>query len=126
MFLAVDSTPTVNFARLRDVLFRLGFASVFLVNGLTELIDPYAHLYLMQQSVLNYFIADFTALMKFVAFSDLLLAALILFARWNGYLMLCVGLWLLAVTGLRLLSLVPGGDPVELLNGLLDTINQLQ
>lgn len=126
MFLAVDSTPTVNFARLRDVLFRLGFASVFLVNGLTELIDPYAHLYMMQQSVLNYFIADFTALMKFVAFSDLLLAALILFARWNGYLMLCVGLWLLAVTGLRLLSLVPGGDPVELLNGLLDTINQLQ
>jgi hypothetical protein len=126
MFLAIENSPGVDTARLRDLIFRLGFASVFLVNGMTELADPYAHVDLMQQSILSYFISDFAALMKFVAWGDLLLATLILFARWNSLLMLWVGVWLLSITALRLVSLVPSGDPVELLNSLLDTINRLQ
>ncbi len=108
-----------------DWILRITFASVFLVNALSVWIDPYTSIQMFQKSILNYWVTNPVPLVHFINLNDLLLGLIILVNRWNGYLLAGMGFWLLSTTFVRMASLVPGGDPVELLNNVLDLINQL-
>lgn len=87
-------------------LFRLGFAGVFLVNSIVALVDPGGFIKLMQGSFMGFFIHDFAPLVWLIAANDLVLGMLILSGRWQIYVLAWSGLWLLAVTLIKISSLL--------------------
>ncbi|MCX7784293.1 MAG: hypothetical protein N2318_11710 [Meiothermus sp.] len=87
-------------------LFRVGFAGVFLVNSLVAVVDPGGFIKLMQGSLMRIFIHDFTPLVWLIAANDLVLGLLILSGRWQNYVLAWSGLWLLAVTLIKISSLL--------------------
>jgi hypothetical protein len=90
---------------LTQFLFRLGFAGVFLVNALVAVIDPSGFIKLMQGSFMGVFIHNFTPLVWLIVINDLVLGLLILSGRWPNYVLAWSGLWLLAVSLIKLSSL---------------------
>ena len=88
-----------------QLLFRLGFAGVFLVNALVALLDPSGFIKLMQGSFMGGFIHNFTPFIGLIALNDFVLGLLILSGRWQNYVLAWSGLWLLAVSVIKLSSL---------------------
>lgn len=87
-------------------LFRVGFAGVFLVNSIVAIVDPSGFVKLMQSSFMGAFIHDFQPFVGLIAVNDFTLGLLILSGRWQNYVLAWSGLWLLAVTLIKLSSLI--------------------
>lgn len=103
MRLAIPSKPVATDPT--QLVFRLGFAGVFLVNALVALLEPSGFEKLMQGSFMGAFINNFTPLIWLIAINDMLLGLLILSDRWQSYVLAWSGLWLLAVSVIKLSSL---------------------
>jgi len=86
--------------------FRIGFAGVFLVNSITALVDPSGFTRLMQNSLMGGFIQDFTPFVRLIAVNDFALGLLVLSGLWQKYVLAWSGLWLLAVTLIKLSTLI--------------------
>jgi hypothetical protein len=91
--------------RVLDLVFRLGFASVFLVNSLIAVIEPSGFIELMRHSLIARLIQDFRPLVGLIAINDFLIALLILCGYLRALVLAWSGLWLLAVTLIKLSSL---------------------
>lgn len=104
---------------------RIAFASVFLINAALVWADPFTPADLFQKSILSHWLTNPEQWVRFINLNDLLMGLVILVNRSSSFLWMGVGFWLLATTAVRLASLIPGGDPTELLNSILDMINQL-
>jgi hypothetical protein len=93
-------------ARVLDLVFRFGFASVFLINSLIAVFEPAGFIKLMQGSVLGQLIHHFTPLVWIIALNDALIAGLIVWGRWRAWILAWSGLWLLIVTLIKLSDLL--------------------
>lgn len=113
-------------AKYWDWVIRIAFASVFLVNAVSVWIDPYTSIEMFEKSILHNWVPNPTQAVHFINLNDLLMGLLILVNRWNGYLLAGIGFWLIATTVVRLASLIPGGNPADQLNSVIDLINQFQ
>ncbi len=69
-------------------------------------LDPGGFIKLMQDSLMQIFIQDFAPLVWLIAANDLVLGLLILSGRWQNYVLAWSGLWLLAVTLIKISSLL--------------------
>lgn len=87
-------------------LFRIGFASVFLINSIIALLDPSGFIKLMQSSLMGQFIHDFTPWVRLIVLNDAVLGVLILSGRYSQYVLAWSGLWFLAITVLKLSDLL--------------------
>ena len=90
---------------LLALLFRVGFAGVFLTNSLVAMVDPGGFVKLMQTSFMGAFIQNFQPFVGMIAVNDFALGLLILSGLWRNYVLAWSGLWLLAVTLIKLSSL---------------------
>ncbi len=86
-------------------IFRIGLAGVFLVNSVVALVDPISFVKLMQGSLIGHFIHSFAPFTALIAINDGLLGLLILSGRWQSYVLAWSGIWLLAVTVVKLTAL---------------------
>jgi hypothetical protein len=87
-------------------VFRLGFASIFLVNSLSALVDPNTFLRLMERSFLRLTPLPLEPMIWFIALNDLLTGVLVLLGwKWR-YVYTWAGVWLLVVTWVKLSTLV--------------------
>jgi hypothetical protein len=90
-----------------ELLFRVGFAGVFLVNAALALLEPASFAALMRDSFLGAFLSSsLTPWLWLIAVNDALLGALILSGRWRGAVLAWSGAWLFAVTLLKVSSLL--------------------
>jgi hypothetical protein len=87
-------------------VFRLGFASIFLVNSLSALVDPSSFLKLMERSFLRLLPLPLEPLLWLIALNDLLTGVLVLLGWKRRYVYTWAGVWLLAVTWVKLSALV--------------------
>lgn len=102
----VHTLGPVQQAPLLAWLFRVGFAGVFLVNSIVAIVDPGGFVKLMQSSFMGAFIQDFQPFVGLIAVNDFTLGLLILSGRWQSYVLAWSGVWLLAVTLIKLSSLI--------------------
>ena len=86
-------------------VFRLGFASIFLVNSLTALLDPAAFLKLMERSFLRLLPLPLEPMVWLIAVNDLLTGVLVLLGWKRRYVYTWAGVWLLAATWVKLSTL---------------------
>jgi hypothetical protein len=88
-------------------LFRVGYTSVFLVNSFTAILEPTGFETLMRDSFAAAFLgSSLTPWLWFIALNDFALGVLILAGRWRSAVLAWSGVWLLAVTVLKLSSLL--------------------
>jgi hypothetical protein len=105
----VVSSPTRE--RWLELTFIVGFAGVFLVNGVTALVEPETFTKLVEGSAIGRWLgADgWSWLGLSIAVNDLLLGLVLVIAAWRRRILRPVlawaGLWLLAVTVIRLTAL---------------------
>jgi hypothetical protein len=92
--------------RALDWSFRFGFASVFLINALIAWLEPGGFVKLMQGGLLGQVIDDFKPFVWLIGLNDGLLALLILWGRARAWVLAWSGLWLLAVTLIKLSDLL--------------------
>ena len=93
-------------ARALDWSFRFGFASVFLINALIAWLEPGGFIKLMQGGLMGQVIHDFAPFVWLIGLNDGLLAVLILWGRARAWVLAWSGLWLLAVTLIKLSDLL--------------------
>ncbi len=93
-------------AKALSWLFRVGFAGVFLVNAAVALLDPGGFVALMRSSFLGSFVSNFTPFVWLIAANDLILGILLVWDRWSRYVRAWAGLWLLAVTLVKVSELL--------------------
>jgi hypothetical protein len=91
--------------RVLDLVFRVGFASVFLVNSLVALIEPSGFIELMRHSLIARLIEDFRPLIWLIAINDFLIALLMLWGYQRALVLAWSGKWLSSVTLIKLSSL---------------------
>jgi hypothetical protein len=90
-----------------ELLFRVGFAGVFLVNAALALLEPAGFETLMRNSSMSAFIGSSIApWLWLIAVNDVLIGVLILSGRWRNAVLAWSGAWLFAVTLLKLSSLL--------------------
>ena len=92
---------------LLNLTFRLGFAGVFLINSLTAWIEPAAFSALLNRepTALLTRAVGLEPLLALIAVNDLVLGGLILTGRCKTYVLAWAGVWLLAVTVVKMVSL---------------------
>jgi uncharacterized membrane protein YphA (DoxX/SURF4 family) len=101
-----QATQTRNFAPLLALIFRIGFASVFLINAAIAVVDPGGFVKLMQGSVLSEFITDFSLFVWLIGLNDFVIGLLVLSGRWRTWVLAWSGMWLLAVTLIKFSNLL--------------------
>lgn len=94
------------FDQLAHWLFRLGFASIFLVNAAYAAIHPEDFTSLLKDNFIATMIGHADQLVMITMFNDLFIGTLILVGVWKKYVYAWAGGWLLLVAGLKLMNLV--------------------
>jgi hypothetical protein len=90
-----------------ELLFRAGFAGVFLVNAALAILEPRGFETLMRNSFIGAFLGfNLTPWLWLIAVNDALLGGLILSGRWRSVVLAWSGAWLFAVTLLKVSSLL--------------------
>ena len=92
---------------LLSLTFRLGFAGVFLINSLTAWLEPAAFSALLSHgpTALLTRAVGLGPLLTIIMVNDLVLGVLILTGRWKAHVLAWAGVWLLAVTVVKTVSL---------------------
>jgi uncharacterized membrane protein YphA (DoxX/SURF4 family) len=91
-----------------ELIFRLGFAGVFIVSGLMAYVAPASFTDLLSHEPVAILtrLLGLEPLLGLIFVNDLLLGALLLTGKRALYVNAWAGVWLLAVTLVKLLSLV--------------------
>lgn len=98
-------TKPVSATNISKLLFRLGFASIFLVNSLYAALRPSDFTELLYANPLTNSLGYTDTMVKAAMVNDLLLGVLIL-CGWRKKLVFAwAGVWLLMVTGIKTLNL---------------------
>ncbi len=91
-----------------ELIFRLGFAGVFIVSGFMAYVAPASFIDLLSHEPVATLTRFFglQTLLGLIFVNDLLLGALLLIGKRTLYVNAWAGLWLFAVTLVKLLSLL--------------------
>jgi uncharacterized membrane protein YphA (DoxX/SURF4 family) len=100
------TTQTRDSDPLLALIFRIGFASVFLINAAIAVVDPGGFVKLMQGSFLGGFVRDFSPFVWMISLNDFVIGVLVLSGRWRTWVLAWSGLWLLAVTLIKFSDLL--------------------
>jgi uncharacterized membrane protein YphA (DoxX/SURF4 family) len=100
------ATQARDFSPLLTLIFRIGFASVFLINAIIAVVDPGGFVKLMQGSLLGGFITDFSPFVWLIGLNDFVIGLLVLSGRWRTWVLAWSGMWLLAVTLIKFSNLL--------------------
>lgn len=93
---------------LSGQLFRLGFASIFLINSVYAALEPASFTQLLYDNPITNAIGFENAMVKIAMFNDLLLGMLILVGWRKKFTYAWAGVWLLIVAGIKLMNLFTG------------------
>lgn len=85
--------------------FRLGFASIFLVNAVYATLDPESFTVLLEKNPVASAIGFTDLMLKFALVNDLLLAIFIIGGWRKQWVYAWAGAWLLLVAGLKMMNL---------------------
>lgn len=111
------STSTIEQGETRanqliaDILylaFKLGFASIFLVNALVAIVHPEDFKKLLELNRVAQMIGFTDAMIVIAMVNDALIGVCILLGRWKLLVYAWAGLWLLLVAVLKLMNIVTG------------------
>jgi uncharacterized membrane protein YphA (DoxX/SURF4 family) len=89
-----------------DLVFRAGFATVFLANSWTALVDPDGFLRLIEDNFLAQLVGHYQLQLYTIAVNDLILGVLILTGFQRKYVRAWAGAWLIIVTFFKITSLI--------------------
>lgn len=88
-----------------NLLFRIGFASIFIINAFVAWFEPSDFTKLMESNVVFSLIGHTEILVTLVGFNDFILGLLLLFKP-SKYVFLWAAAWLFGVTCLKTLNLI--------------------
>jgi len=86
-------------------LFRLGFASIFLVNAIVAAIKPHDFISLLSNNVVASLIGHEDVMVKIAMVNDALLGVLILVGWKRNWINAWAGTWLLLVATIKMMNL---------------------
>jgi uncharacterized membrane protein YphA (DoxX/SURF4 family) len=86
--------------------FRIGLATVFLINAVTAITDPSGFLKLLQHNFVAQIVGHYQVLLYVIAVNDFILGLLILLGFARRYVLAWAGVWLMIVTFFKATSLV--------------------
>jgi uncharacterized membrane protein YphA (DoxX/SURF4 family) len=95
-----------GFDRLLELVFRIGFATIFLTNAWTSLAEPDSFLKLIEGNFLARMVGHYQLQLYIIAINDFLLGLLILIGIKKRYVYAWAGAWLLIVTFFKITSLI--------------------
>lgn len=108
--MSVNSTRVHNalgrYDSLFDWVFRIGFATIFLSNTWTALVDPQGFVKLMEGNFLARMVGHFEVQVYIIAINDFLLGLLILSGFKRRLVYAWAGAWLIIVTFFKATSLL--------------------
>ena len=89
-----------------SAVFRGGFASIFLINGIIAWIHPQDFIQLLSSFPIAAMLGFIPQMIAFTGLHDIVLGVLILIGVWRRYVLAWAGLWLSLVTLIKLVSLI--------------------
>jgi len=89
-----------------ELVFRIGFATIFLTNAWTSLADPSSFLRLIDQNILGHLVGHYELQLYLIALNDSALGLLILSGYKKRLVYAWAGAWLLIVTFFKITSLL--------------------
>lgn len=92
--------------QLGSWLFRLGFASIFLVNSAYAAFQPADFTDLLNANLIGKLIGHSDFLVKIVIVNDLLIGAFVVMHKYKKVVYIWAGIWLLIVAGLKMMNLI--------------------
>ncbi len=97
-----------NIHLLAKVLFRAGFASIFLANAVVAVVTPEAFKGLITTNIIGqYFPASLIdAMVWFIALNDVFIGVAILSGKWRYFIYIWAGLWLIIIAGIKATNLI--------------------
>jgi uncharacterized membrane protein YphA (DoxX/SURF4 family) len=99
---AILGSPEIIF----DLAFRFGFATVFLANSWTALVDPGGFLKLIEGNFVAQLVGHYQVMLHVIAINDFILGLLILSGFKRTYVHAWAGAWLIVVTFFKITSLI--------------------
>lgn len=98
--------PKLKKENVLELLFRFGFATVFLINAWAALAQPDSFLNLIQNNFAARFVGHYSIQVYAIALNDGLLGILILLGIKKKYVYAWAGTWLMTVTFFKITSLI--------------------
>lgn len=87
-------------------LFRIGFASIFMVNAVYAVFEPESFATVLEQNVVTSAIGMTDLMVKFAIFNDIILSVFILGGWRKQFVYAWAGAWLLLPSGIKLMNLI--------------------
>ena len=89
-------------------IFRFGFASIFIVNGIIAIVSPEDFRPLIEENIIGqHFPTGIVDIMIWViVVNDLVLGALFISGKWRMLMYVWSGLWLLTIAGIKITNLI--------------------
>lgn len=91
---------------LTQLIFRLGFASIFLINAIVATLHPEDFVGLLENNIIASRIGHYSVMMNIAMINDLLLGSFILLGKYKRLVYPWAGLWLLMIAGMKLMNIV--------------------
>ncbi len=86
--------------------FRVGFASIFLVNAIYAVFEPQLFAAVLEENVVASAIGNIDAMVKFAIFNDIILSVFILGGWRKQFVYAWAGAWLLLPAGMKIMNLI--------------------
>ncbi len=96
----------LKFDNILELLFRFGFAAVFLINTWAAIVQPSSFLKLIENNFAAQLVGHYSFQLRIIALNDFILGLLILSGFKKKYVYAWAGLWLMIVTFFKTTSLV--------------------
>ena len=100
------TTTLISSDNILQLLFRFGFASIFFVNSIYAALRPQEFTNLLYNNPVTSFIGYADLLVTITMVNDFVLGVLILSGWRKKYVFAWAGVWLLMVTGIKVMNLV--------------------
>jgi hypothetical protein len=97
--------PRTSFGNVSELLFRIGFASIFLVNSVYAAIRPQDFIDLLSNNPIASATGLAEVMVKIAMVNDLFLSILILSGWRKKHVYMWAGIWLLMVASIKLMNL---------------------
>lgn len=101
----INHTETMPL-QIAEIIFTVGFASIFIVNGIVAWLNPHDFIVLLTTFPIAAWIGHVELMVVLAGVNDVLLGLLILSRRWKPYVLAYAGAWLALVTLIKLFTLV--------------------
>ena len=95
-----------SFDTFLQLIFRVGFASIFLINAVVAALRPEDFLGMLENNIIASRLGYHDLMIKFTMINDLLLGVFLLLGKYKRLVYPWAGAWLITVAGLKLMNLV--------------------